>query len=130
VISTRFAVSLHILRLLVKRPMTSEEIAAEIGTNSTVIRRLIAPMRRAGMVRSTNRMELVSKPEELALVKVWQCAELSGPFIERHDRVPASISTVIRRAEMSLLCTLANTTLASILEVEERNKPPPRRRRA
>jgi Rrf2 family protein len=53
--STRFAVSVHLLALLVRRagrPMRSEEIAADVGTNPVVIRALLSRLSAAGLTFS------------------------------------------------------------------------------
>lgn len=53
--STRFAVSVHLLALLVRgrgRPMRSEEIAADVGTNPAVIRALLSRLSAAGLTSS------------------------------------------------------------------------------
>lgn len=53
--NSRFSVAIHILTLLASQPearLTSEFIAASVGTNPVVIRRQLALLREAGLVES------------------------------------------------------------------------------
>ena len=53
--NSRFSLAVHILSLLATSPddrLTSEFLAATIGTNPVVIRRLMGHLRRAGLVSS------------------------------------------------------------------------------
>ena|SRR5579859_810572 len=53
--NSRFSLAVHVLCLLAATPeerQTSEYLAISIGTNAVVIRRLLASLRRAGLVTS------------------------------------------------------------------------------
>jgi Rrf2 family protein len=53
--NSRFAVAIHVLTLLAQspdQPVTSDYIAGSVNTNPVVIRRLLASLRRAGLVTS------------------------------------------------------------------------------
>ncbi|OQC68483.1 MAG: putative HTH-type transcriptional regulator YwnA [Verrucomicrobia bacterium ADurb.Bin006] len=53
-INSRFTVAIHVLCLLAHsqgQALTSEYIAGSVNTNPVVIRRLLAALRRAGLVR-------------------------------------------------------------------------------
>lgn len=53
--NSRFSLAVHVLCLLAATPgerQTSEFLATSIGTNAVVIRRLLASLRRAGLVTS------------------------------------------------------------------------------
>ena len=54
--NSRFSTAVHILTLLASMPgerLTSEFIAASVGTNPVVIRRQLASLREAGLVQVT-----------------------------------------------------------------------------
>jgi len=54
-VNCRFTVAIHVLCLLAAlhpKPVTSEFIAGSVNTNPVVIRRILAALRRAGLVKS------------------------------------------------------------------------------
>src|SRR5690606_27695475 len=54
--NTRFAVAVHVLTYLAgvagERPVSSDELAASANVNPVHVRRVLGPLRAAGMVRS------------------------------------------------------------------------------
>src|SRR5690348_16174716 len=75
--NSRFSTAVHILTLLASTPgerMTSEIIAASVGTNPVVIRRQLALLREAGLVESRGARhggwELARDPAKITLRQV------------------------------------------------------------
>jgi Rrf2 family protein len=86
--NSRFTVAIHILTLLAheggKDPLTSEFIASSVNTNPVVIRRLLASLREAGLVRSQGGpgggWQLVLPPKAITLRDVFRAVEGQGLF--------------------------------------------------
>ncbi len=58
-----------------ERPLTSEEIAASVGTNASYIRKIIGLLKKKGIVesrRGVSGFALKPKAEELTLLQIYQ----------------------------------------------------------
>ncbi len=104
-VSSRFAVALHILSYLGlkgKVPVTSEEIAGSIGTNPVVVRRLLADLRRAGLVviqpGPHGGARLTRDSADIALSDVLRAVE-PGPILALHANPPNAACPVGRHIE-------------------------------
>ncbi|MBP3885769.1 MAG: Rrf2 family transcriptional regulator [Olsenella sp.] len=74
---TRFSTAIHMLVLVseAKDPMSSEQIAASVGTNASHVRKLATLLRRANVIESRRGaagFRLVPSPEDLTLLDVYQ----------------------------------------------------------
>lgn len=108
--------------------MTSEAAAAMLGTNPVVVRRTLAGLRDAGIVRSTKGHAggwTLSRPlDELRMVDVYKALGeprifaigLADPAPEClvEQAVNASMSEALRRAELLLVEQLSAITLGEI----------------
>jgi DNA-binding IscR family transcriptional regulator len=131
-VATRFAVAVHILLLLAieqSGQATSARIAASVNTNPVVIRRIAGRLARAGLVRvrrGPGGAELAKPPESVTLGEIWRAIHPADtPLLSMHRpnpedpigrRIPDLIGPAFRAAEQALTDSLANTTLASLLE--------------
>ena len=132
-LSTKFAVSVHILGVLYYNPdlvCTSELIAGSVNTNPVVIRRLVSSLKKAGMVTSASGMGGVKPmrpPEEITLYEVYDAVEnvdslLFGlhEIVNPQCPVGRNINTVLRgkmsNMQFLLLNFLKRTTMADVLE--------------
>lgn len=111
-------------------PMTSEAAAAMLGTNPVVVRRTLAGLRDAGIVRSTKGHAggwTLSRPlDDLRMLDVYKALGeprifaigLADPAPEClvEQAVNASMSEALRRAELLLVEQLSNITLGDIAE--------------
>ena len=131
-VSTRFTVALHILTLLASNPgeaLTSEYIAGSVNTNSVVVRRLLAFLRKAGIVSSQpgNRggWELAVNPEKLTLKDVRRAVQEGSPF-SMHSQPPnpkcpvgkniqRALAPIYDKAEQVMEEQLSRTTIMSLL---------------
>jgi len=131
--SSRFAVAIHVLTLLETeggRPVTSDYIAASVNTNPGFIRRILAMLGRAGLVRSqlgAGGGTLLAKPaSDIPLLDVFAAVE-SKAVLAPHRSAPsarcavgrhiqASLRTVFGRAEGALKRELAAVTVAEVVE--------------
>lgn len=76
-LSTRFAVSVHILSILYYNPdvvCNSEYIAGSVNTNPVVIRRLVSKLKKAGLVRvlpGAGGIKPARPPKEIRLDEIY-----------------------------------------------------------
>ncbi len=74
---TKFSSAIHTLILISQseKPLTSEEIAASVGTNASYIRRIIGLLKKKDIVegrRGVSGFALKPKAEELTLLQIYQ----------------------------------------------------------
>jgi Rrf2 family protein len=130
--SSRLSVALHVLVHLAERPgaaITSEDLAACIGTNPVVVRRTLAGLRQAGLVASAaghrGGWTLTQDPAAISLGSV--CAALgerlllavdvagprgAGCLVQR--AVSTTMDDFVREAEAMLLARLDRMTLGDL----------------
>lgn len=130
-VATRFAVALHILLLLVgetEADATSGRLAASIGTNPVVVRRIAGLLVRAGLImvqRGPGGASLARPPDGITLRDVWQAVHPPGqPLLRVHNRtnqedpvgrrVPVLLRQRFDQAELALLEDMGRTTLADL----------------
>ncbi|NQG98337.1 Rrf2 family transcriptional regulator [Streptococcus suis] len=84
-ISSRFTIASHILLLLAieggKEKQTSETIAASVGVNPVIIRKILSQLKLAGLVqvaRGVGGARLVADPAEISLLRVYQAVQPFG----------------------------------------------------
>ena len=130
-INSRHAISVHILVLLDvlgAERATSEWIARSVNTNPVVIRRLIAALRRAGLVESLpgqrGGYRLARAAVAISLLDVYEAVK-EGGLIQTHRstpnancpvgaRIEESLDLVYRKAEAALEQELAAHTIADL----------------
>jgi len=132
-VDCRFTVAIHILCLLAALPhqlLTSTFIAGSVNTNPVVIRRILATLRKAGLVRSQpgprGGWELAVKPSDITLGQLYQIVR-PGTVFAMHNRQPNVLCPVgrsiqqgleghYRRAQAAMEAELAQSTIADVLE--------------
>src|SRR5512137_2894048 len=107
-VNSRFTVALHVLCLLAHqpgKPLTSEFIAGSVNTKPVVIRRILAVLRRAGLVKSqpgvSGGWELVAKPECITLGGLYQIVR-PGTVFAMHSQQPNVLCPVGRNIQRGL----------------------------
>jgi DNA-binding IscR family transcriptional regulator len=131
--NARFSLAVHILTLLASSAserLTSEFLARSIGTNPVVIRRLLAGLRRSGLVTSKSAggggWQLGLSADRITLDRVRQ-AVMQGEAIRMHRNQPHPNCAVGRdvrnvlfgvyeRADEAVDRELSGITVASILD--------------
>jgi Rrf2 family protein len=131
-LNTQFAVAVHVLTLLAYDPdaaQSSEEIAGSVGASPVHVRRVLGPLRRAGLIASRTGpgggSRLASAPEQVTLGDVWRATHGQEPVVAVHTTgsptcpvargVQASLCDARRRATAALVAELDRTTLAEVL---------------
>lgn len=74
---TKFSVAVHVLILVSESPtpMNSDQMAMSIGTNASYVRKILALLKKAGIVdghRGISGYTLMIAPEQLALLQIYQ----------------------------------------------------------
>ena len=95
--NTRFAVAVHVLTYLAGatdgRPVSSEELSASTNTNPVYVRRVLGPLRAAGLVRSRPGVhggwELAVDARAIPLSQVWRVLQAADPVLGLHGPDPA-----------------------------------------
>lgn len=132
--NSRFTVAVHILTLLAygadDAPMTSEFISGSVNTNPVVIRRLLALLRKAKLVRSQGGpgggWRLVVPPKGITLRDVYRAVE-SDALFPLHTSIPnprcpvgSTIQSALvghyEEARLALERDLERTNIADLLE--------------
>ncbi|HEY7472403.1 MAG TPA: Rrf2 family transcriptional regulator [Gemmatimonadota bacterium] len=140
-ISSRFAVAVHILTLLETgrgEPLTSEYMAGSVNTNPAVVRRILSLLARAGLTRA--RMgagggTLLARPAEAITLKdVYRAVECGERLFALHHEKPnpkcpvgRNIQAVLERAtgaaQTALEEQLGGRTVADVM-AEVRSEDP------
>ncbi len=129
--NSRFAVSVHILAYLAFRrgvAVPSAEIAASVGTNPVVIRRLLGALQKSRLVSAqkgaTGGFALASAPENISLLDIYRAVEPQPDHGLRHFApnhkcpVGAKIESILHHvffdAQAAMEGALAGLTIGSV----------------
>jgi DNA-binding IscR family transcriptional regulator len=138
-IATRFAVAIHVLMLVSSagRGATSQAIASSVNTNPVVVRRIIAQLARAGLVRvrrGPGGAELRRLAAEITLRDVWLAvrAQPERPLFPVHGHpdphcivggcIQRVLGGVFAEAEVALEQAFAQVTLERLLRGLEQGR--------
>lgn len=96
-INTRFAVAVHVLTYLAGvtdgRPVSSDEMATSVNANPVYLRRVLGPLREAGLVRAQRGLhggwELRLAADQISLDVVWRLLQGDDPVLGLHGPDPA-----------------------------------------
>jgi Rrf2 family protein len=128
----QFAVSCHLLAVLASCrdvPVTSETIAASVNTNPVVIRRIMAHLRKHGLVDSrpgaNGGWRLLRAPGEISLREVY-CAVNHEDALAMHQHpnpecpiganIQPALGAIFGEAQMAMEMALEKFNVATILE--------------
>lgn len=99
-VNTRFAVAVHVLAYLAgmaatgrTTPVGSEELAASTAVNPVHVRKVLGPLRAAGLLHSRagahGGWELAADPAALTLARVWRLLQGDDHVLGLHGPAPA-----------------------------------------
>ena len=127
---SRLSRMLHVLLHMARhdRPFTSEQIATMLGTNAAVVRRTLAGLRRAGMVRSEKGhgggWTLTRDLRDISLLDVHRALGSPRVFAMANDTenpqcaveaaVNVALDDAFRQAEALLVDRFAKVSLADL----------------
>ncbi len=125
--NTRFATGIHALLLLTREPgklLSSETIAGKLNTNPVVIRRILAQLQQAGLVRNhkgpSGGSELIRPAGKVTLGDVYRVTDPGPLFSEakikgaQAKRVTLEMRSVQEGAEKALLDSLDKVSLEQL----------------
>ena len=74
---TKFSVAVHVLILISESPtpINSEQMAESVGTNPSYIRKILALLKKSGMIdshRGVSGYSLTTTPEQITLLRIYQ----------------------------------------------------------
>ena len=131
--STRFPVAIHILVALTLRGrLNSDELAWSIGTNPSMVRRILASLSKAGLVVSqpgpSGGAELARDPRHVTLLEVLRAVELrpaSGVHVPNPECPLGSVleeplCSVLRQAEEAAEGVLAAKNIHAVSRIARR----------
>jgi Rrf2 family protein len=130
--SSRFVVAIHALSVLARSdkqgPVCSSTIAESVHTNPVVIRRMMAELERAGLVRSVSGrcggFALERAANSITLADIYLAVEGESVFrmhnVDPNTKCPIAqqvtkvLSTPFKSAESALSASLAKTSLHDV----------------
>jgi Rrf2 family protein len=124
--NTQFAVAVHVLVILTGfsngRPVSSEELAKSANVNSVYVRRVLGPMRNAGLVRSRSGAnggwELAAEPGKITLEQVWLVLQGDDPVLGLHGPDPTCVAgRSVQRSLMSIDHTVASAVATALRHI-------------
>lgn len=74
---TKFSVAVHVLILISEStdPLNSDQMAGSVGTNASYIRKILALLKKSGMIdshRGVSGYTLTTTPEQITLLRIYQ----------------------------------------------------------
>ena len=130
--NSRLSLALHTLAHMSDNPertITSAQIAAHIGTNPVVVRRVLGSLRAAGLLNSERGQaggwSLARPPEQVSLADVYRA--LDDRLIVQGDQdesttcsteraLEAKVADILQEVEHSLLQKLASIPISKVNE--------------
>ena len=130
---TKFSVAVHVLILVSEspHPMTSDQMAGSVGTNASYIRKILALLKKAGIVdghRGISGYSLLIAPDQLTLLRIYRAVmeEEQTHILDIHQN-PSDLCMVGRhirpvltelfaQVEDSFARSLASQTLADCMD--------------
>lgn len=129
---TKYSVAIHILIMLAtsQRVLNSDDLARSVGTNASYIRKVMALLKQAGMIRSQrgkSGITLLKDPAELSLLDIYEAVEKEQPRIfQIHQNVnrqcpvgrnlKEAVFPFLNQAEAQLRNALANDSLSDVIQ--------------
>ncbi len=121
--NTRFAVAVHVLVILTVAPddqaVSSEELSKSANVNPVYVRRVLGPMRNAGLVRSRSGAnggwELAVDPAEITLEQVWLVLQGDEPVLGLHGPDPSCVTgRSVQKSLVSIDRTVAHAVATAL----------------
>ncbi|GAA1931903.1 Rrf2 family transcriptional regulator [Streptantibioticus ferralitis] len=121
--NTQFAVAVHVLTYLAGvaegRPVSSEDLSGSTNVNPVYVRRVLGPLRDAGLVRSRPGVhggwELAAAAEAVTLAQVWRVLQGTDPVLGLHGPDPAcAVGRGVQKALTDLDRTVADAVATEL----------------
>ena len=130
---TKFSVAVHVLILVSESPtpMSSDQMAESVGTNASYIRRILALLKKAGIVdghRGVSGYSLLVAPDQLTLLRIYRAVmdDEETHILDIHQNtsdlcivgrhIRPVLSELFAQVENSFARSLADKTLADCMD--------------
>ncbi|WP_030862259.1 Rrf2 family transcriptional regulator [Streptomyces sp. NRRL S-37] len=140
--NTQFAVAVHVLTYLADvtegRTVSSEELSESTNVNAVYVRRVLGPLRDAGLVRSRPGIhggwQLTVDAADIRLDRVWSLLQGTDRVLGRHEPAPTcavgrtvqgSLDTLDRTVADAMTTELGRFTVRDVLRGLPTPKPSP-----
>jgi Rrf2 family protein len=133
--NTQFAVAVHVLTMLGAKPdevMSSETMAASVGSNAVHVRRVLGLLRGAGLVESRPGVHggwTLRRPRgEITLADAWRAVQKDDPVLGLHfanpdcpagQRIRRALLGLERDAAHAVEAELERTTICDIVQATD-----------
>lgn len=131
-ISSRYAVAVHILSLIAftpEQPQSSEDLAASIGVHPVLVRSTLGLLRKAGLVHTRQGVagsQLTRPLSEITMLEVFRAVLDEKDLFSMHDQpnpncpigrnIQGSLEWVFLEATRGMEDRLARVTLADVVD--------------
>ncbi|MEU9438039.1 Rrf2 family transcriptional regulator [Streptomyces sp. NPDC048252] len=121
--NTQFAVAVHVLVILTiaadGHAVSSEELSKSANVNPVYVRRVLGPMRNAGLVRSRSGVnggwELAADPAQIPLAQVWLVLQGDEPVLGLHGPDPSCVTgRSVQKSLVSIDRTVAHAVATAL----------------
>ena len=130
--NTQFSIAVHLmiaLGFIPEREATSAMLAMSVNTSPSFVRRILAKLSKANLVRTTTGKSgfcsLAKKPEEISLLEIYNAVDAPQTFAI-HDypvqsqcrvscNIEATMNKVLTKAQKSFEESLSKTNLAEVI---------------
>ncbi|MDJ1131745.1 Rrf2 family transcriptional regulator [Streptomyces iconiensis] len=121
--NTQFAVAVHVLTYLAGqpegRPVSSDELSGSTNVNAVYVRRVLGPLREAGLVRSRagahGGSELAIPAKDITLAQVWRLLQGTDPVLGLHGPNPdCPVGRSLQRSLTSVDGAVAEAVVAEL----------------
>lgn len=129
--NTQFALAVHVLTLMGRQPQaltSSDTLATSTGASAEHVRRVLAPLRRGGLVRSrsgpSGGWQLDQADSDTTLAEIWRVVHGDDPVLGIHQasrdcptgrRIQAALEDLERHTATVLLDELEQQTLGGLM---------------
>jgi Rrf2 family protein len=131
-VNTQFAIAIHIMTALAhsrERDVTSAKLAGSVNTSSSFVRRILAKLSRAGLVKTAKGKNgscwLARRPRDISLLEIYGAVEAPKVFAihayAAHRPCPVSckikpaLERVLDRTQKSMEASLDKISLAEVM---------------
>jgi len=137
-VHTQFAIAVHIMAVLGycrERDVTSATLAMSVNTSRSFVRRVVAKLSRAGLVKTATGKAgscwLAKAPKEISLLDIYQAVDAPKALSIHHYaeqkicpvscRIKASLEKALGKSQKAMEASLDQTSLARIISDIKRN---------
>ncbi len=130
--NTQFSIAIHLLTALAcgcDKDVTSGDLAMSVNTSASFVRRVLAKLSKAGLVRTTTgkagRCQLAKDPKQISLLDIYEAVDAPGAFAI-HDyaeqkncavscHIKGALDKALGKTQKAMETSLEDTSLAQVV---------------